>query len=165
MKVFRLIGMALLAIVISVVVAACSSDDNKDLQTSQDLLGTWKCTSTTPYDKESDAFDIGARIKILPNGKCFIAYHADDTFWYGDGYGDNPTESDWDPEDGDRWLLNDHNFTVMESDLDRWIGTVTIKGNEMTFTYKYQDWNYDKNAMVSESKYTYTSKFILTKRN
>ena len=172
MKTLKFIGMALLAIIMSVNLVACSSDDNNDSeeqQTSINLLGTWKCTSTIPYEEHSatqggNELYEGSKIKFIQNNKCFIDYWGDG-FDTGSGNINNPTESDWDSEEGCKWLLNGNNLTVMESDLDRWVGTVTVKGNEMIFTYKYQDWNYDKQTMISESKETYTSKFTLTSRN
>lgn len=172
MKTIRLIGMAILAIIMSVNIIACSSDDNNDSEKQQitaNLLGTWKCTSTTPHVEHSatqggEGLYEGLKIKFIQNNKCFIDYWGNG-FDTGSGNKNNPTESDWDSEEGCKWLLSGNNLTVMESDLDRWVGTVTIKGNEMTFTYKYQDWNYDKQTMVSESKETYTSKFTLTSRN
>ena len=168
MKTLRFIGMAISAVIMSVNFIACSSDDNNDNENTN-LLGTWKCSSTLPYEEHTaaqggDGFREGLKIKFIQNNKCFIDYWGHG-FYTGSGYINNPTESDWDSEEGDKWLLSGNNLTVMEGDLDRWVGTVTIKGNEMTFTYKYQDWNYDKQIMVSESKETYTSKFTLTSRN
>ncbi len=173
MKTFRLIGMALLAIIMSVNFIACSSDDNNDneqeQQTIANLLGTWKCITTIPYEEHSvtqggDGLREGLKIKFIQNNKCFIDFRGNG-FYTGSGYKNNPTESDWDSEEGDKWFLSGNNLTIMESDLDRWVGTVTVKGNEMIFTYKYQNWNYDKQTMISESKETYTSKFTLTSRN
>ena len=52
MKTFRLIGMALLAIVMSVGFIACSNDDDDDKETSTSLVGTtWKVTSVDNADE------------------------------------------------------------------------------------------------------------------
>ena len=80
MKTLKFIGMALLAIIMSVNLVACSSDDNNDSeeqQTSINLLGTWKCTSTIPYEEHSatqggNELYEGSKIKFIQNNKCFI---------------------------------------------------------------------------------------------
>ena len=172
MKTLKLLELTLSAIVFSIGFIACSSDDNnnnEEQQTSENILGTWKCSSTLPYEEHNatqggDGFREGLKIKFIQNDKCFIDFRGNG-FETGSGTINDPTESDWDSEDGCKWQLNGNNLTIMESDLDRWLGTVNIKDGEMTFTYKYQNWNYDSQTMTSESKETYTSKFTLTSRN
>ena len=38
----------------------------------------------------------------------------------------------------------------MESDLDRWVGTIIIEGDVMTFSYTYQNWNADRKTMTEK---------------
>lgn len=167
MKTLRLLGMALLAVAISVGSIACSSDDNEEQQAEANLLGIWECTSTTPDDVtgEDHAFDPGKRLKFLKDNKCFIAYRSGEGFDTVNGEKENPTESDWDSEYGYKWLLSGNDFTVIESDLDRWVGTVTVEGNTMTFVYKFQRWSWDGQTMTSETEQTYTSVFTLRSRD
>ena len=52
MKTLRLIGMALLAIVMSVSFIACSNDDDDNKEASTSLVGTtWKVTSVDNADE------------------------------------------------------------------------------------------------------------------
>ena len=44
----------------------------------------------------------------------------------------------------------------MESDLDRYVGTISVNGNEMTYSYKYEDWNGSKYVEFGP----YVSKFV-----
>ena len=52
MRTFKLIGMAIIAILISVNFTACSSDDDENGDDSNSIVGFWKITS---YD--DDFFD------------------------------------------------------------------------------------------------------------
>lgn len=68
MKTLRFIGMAISAIIMSVNFIACSSDDNNDNENTN-LLGTWKCSSTLPYEEHTaaqggDGFREGLKIKF-----------------------------------------------------------------------------------------------------
>ena len=155
----------------TVVFSSCGDDDydndndNGNVQLSESIQGIWKCVSTThteidnPENSE-EGFDVGARIKLIADGICFIDFRGEGFELPNGGIKDNPTKYDWTSEDGDKWYLKENNLTIMESDLDRWIGTVSVNGNEITFIYKYQNWNYDKQTMRWEGKETYTSKFI-----
>ena len=155
----------MMALMGTVVFSSCGDDDD-NVQLSESIQGIWKCVSTTPYEeidnpfKNVDGFNIGARIKHMEDSICFIDYRGKGFDLPNGGSKDNPTKKDWNSENGDKWFLKGNNLTIMQSDLDRWIGTVSVNGNEMTFIYKYQNWNYDNQTMTWEGEETYTSKFI-----
>ena len=86
-------------------------------------------------------------------------------------YTPDPTEAEWDidyyyndegllyaEEHDPTYIFRGDSLTIMECDLDRWTGTVTIAGDIMTFNYKYQNWVYGPNVMISESR-PYVAKF------
>ena len=51
MKTLRFIGMAILAVIMSISFVACSSDDDDDKEASTSLVGTtWKVTSVDNAD-------------------------------------------------------------------------------------------------------------------
>lgn len=158
MKKFKFLAFALFAVLTCVSFASCS-DDDKDEPSSgyaNEILGTWQCveTSNSGFRKGSHLVFFDGKGKtddnLLSGKKCFILYDPDDD-------PKNFPESNWEEGD-DLYTLNGNNLTLFESDLDRFIGTITIKDGEMTFTYKYQDWKYDLGQMVSESEER-TSKF------
>ena len=150
----------------SVVFSSCGGDDDGDnSQSSQTDQSMWKCVSTTHTEIDNPenhelGFDVGARIKLIEDGICFIDYHGNGFELPSGGYKENPTKQDWNSEDGDKWFLKGNILTIMESDFDRWVGPVSLNGNAMTFIYKYQNWNWDKQTMTWEGGETYTSKFI-----
>lgn len=173
MKTLRFLGIALVATLVMAGFTACSSDDdNNDGGTSsEELLGRWICTSSTftPNEDGRDADNyywredrgeykygyglaVGDGFKLLSGNKCFILDADDDT-------AANPTEAQWDSEDGETWTVSGNTLSIIESDEDRFIGTYEISGNKLTFTYKTQDWNGDSHTMTGEYPKTYVSVF------
>lgn len=93
---------------------------------------------------------------------------------YEENYGTdpNPTESDWDDGivdpfgDGnysfdELYTLGGNKLSIFECDYDRYLGTISIEGNIMTFTYMYQNWRYIDNThqVLEEESGPYTVKF------
>lgn len=124
---------------------ACSSDKDEE-PAGANIIGSWKCISESQSSEtleSSNDFVKGEVIQFLEGGRCLL-----------------PWDEVSDPMDEwSSWSLKEDNLTIMESDLDRWIGKIKINGNEMTFTYKYQNWNYDSGTMTEEDPITYISVF------
>lgn len=131
-----------LCVIMATAFTSCSDDDDEP---AADIVGTWECITGTIHDWNygGDDFEKGDCITFMKGGRCLL-----------------PWDDISDPEDGwSSWILKGNELTVMECDLDRWIGIITVNGNEMTFTYKYQNWHYDSGTMTEESKETYVSTF------
>lgn len=155
MKTLRFFGMVLVTVLLSVGFAACSSNDENN-SSSSDLIGKWICTSSTftpnengrdpdnYYEREDGSYKYGYGIAVgegldfLSGGKCLEL----------DG-----SESEM------TWTLSSGKLSIIEGDDDRFIGTYTISGDELTFTYKRQDWNGDYHTMTAEFPKTYVSVF------
>lgn len=169
MKTFRLIGMALLAVVVSVNFCACSDDEEENVSPySEDILGLWECI------EGSERLPVGTALKFfegefdespyneggtLKGKKCMIGWGG--RFEYAGGATD-PTETQWDEsarsydyyEFPPLYTLSNNSLKIFECDYDRWIGTIAIEGDIMTYTYKYQDWIYlatDNQELVEET--------------
>lgn len=166
MKKIKFLAFVLFAVLACVSFSSCSDDDKDEPSSgfSSEILGTWQCVESDYLGYSGDDDEIGFKKgehliffngngktddNLLSGKKCFILYGSENPKGY--------TESSWEEGD-DLYTLNQNKLTVFESDLDRFVGTVTIKDGEMTFTYKYQNWNYDLGQMTGESK-QYTSKF------
>lgn len=168
---------ALITVLASVNCISCSDDDQNGSATT-DLSGIWRCVETnyveddSGYSSSEKGFLKGTSL-IFFNGefksadgmisgkKCFIvdAQESDNLTNY--------TELAWNrdvdvthstQEFPEVYNLSGNNLTIMECDLDRFVGTISINGNEMTYTYKYQNWQYSTGLITSESK-VYTSRF------
>ena len=144
----------------------CSKDKNNDPKNNIDIdvTGIWVCIESNQTDKYYEGFEGDALIffdqifKSDLNGgttakKCFIIYG-----------GANKTNelknyniSDWDDDEG--YLLDGNKLTIFESDWDRWIGTISISGDIMTYSFKYQDWNWTSGTMTEEEPFDYICKF------
>lgn len=161
---FKNLALVLFGVLACVNFVSCS-DDDKDEPTTN-IVGTWECVTGELHgaDYAEDDFAKGTLLKFLNGDKCFIGYQG--VFEVYNKATDrwekvaDPTESQWGDEDGegDTWSLKGNTLTIMEADLDRYVGIIEVSNNEMIFTYKYQNWNYDTGTLTSESD-TYISKF------
>ncbi len=127
MKTFRLIGMALLAIVLSVSFIACSSDNDDN---NGSLVGTtWKVVSIdNAYHDDSEGL-IGATGTLNADGTVTL----------------NP-KSDWTYS---HWTLNDNTLKIVlgQGHPDDYVeGTISISGNSATWDCYWADvygqWNH-----------------------
>ena len=167
MKTLRFIGVALLAVVLSVNLASCSDDDEEENGSSysvNDVIGVWQCVSQTGNENEYKFID-GDHIKFFSNdyveeedvpevtGKnCYINWKDG---WRREGSQEYTLEEMKNlpnpGEDNDiAYTVNGNVLSIMESDLDRWVGTIVIEGDVMTFSYTYQNWNADRKTMTEE---------------
>lgn len=173
MKILKFTTLAIFTMLVSVIQSSCSNDE----PSTSTIIGKWICIETNSgsnYYYDYGGFDLGdvflffngefeSDDKLKKGKKCFILYP------HYSNYNSALTETDWDNYIHYDWdsdwqshrevySLNGSSLSIIESDLDRWIGSISIDGDIMTFTYKYQNWNYDLRDITYESK-TYVSKF------
>lgn len=119
MKALKLFGVALLAMMVCIGFAACSSDD--DNESGSGLAGTsWKILSVTGPDEED--YVAGTIVTFNSNGNV--------TFKPTNGW----TYAKWTEKDGTLKI------TVGEGDADdAMMGTYSISGNTATYTYWWED--------------------------
>ena len=153
-------------------IASCSS--NEEENPTYNIYGTWECieTADNSYDysiRPDRLFKFLNTEDYYADGmnwgqKCFIGtaeegfridITTEDNRYYS-YYTFDPTEKEWD-DGGYTYHLDGNKLTIIEYDLDRWTGTITVEGDIMTFNYTYQNWIYGPNEIVSESK-PYVSK-------
>ncbi len=117
MKTLRYIGMALLAVVLCVNFAACSDDDEDDVQT---LSGTtWKIVSSDDEDMEGTS---GATVAFKTDGT--VKFNPDAGWNYA------------------RWTLNGNTLKIVlgEQNADDYIeGQISVNGNMATYRYHWAD--------------------------
>ena len=189
MKTLRLIGTAVAAVVLSVGLVGCSDDDDDQVSPmANDILGLWECVESDSEDIY--AFEPGDMLKFfegefdesqyieggqLKGRKCLYGRNGDFNV-DGDYDANGPTETQWNQEvakyqgNGDEYYLSfpeiytldGSSLSVIACDYDRRVGTITIDGDVMTFTYMYQDWRVISNpggAIMEEEIGPFTSKF------
>ena len=85
MKTLRFIGMALVAIIMSVNFVACSDDD--DEITSDNLVGRWVMIHQQGYEKYENMPNLNEEWNGAPEGDDFVnfTFNADGTFDEGEG--------------------------------------------------------------------------------
>ncbi len=137
MKRLRIIEMALVAIVLSAGLCACSDDDdssdNNDGGLASQLRGTtWKVTSDTSredYTGSNFTFNSDKSVIVTPS----------DNWWTSDDY---ESGFEWDVwENGLWWSVDGDVLTIDWNHDDCTEGTFIINGNTATYTYYWYDYN------------------------
>lgn len=156
--------MALLAVVLCVNFAACSDDENSGYDSKLNIIGIWECIES---ENDEAYIDVGDYIKFLDSKefddpesdlkgkKCVFSGDLDELT--------NFTEKDW---DADRhytmstciYTLIGNRLCIYESDLDRWVGTISIEGDIMIFNYEYENWNADS-VTLTDKRGPYVAEF------
>mgnify|MGYP004511522351 FL=1 len=109
MKTLKLIGMALLAIVMSVSFIACSNDDDDDKEASTSLVGTtWKVTSVDNADEDFNGWT-----------NVTATFNEDGTVTFNPNAGWNYT----------RWTLNDKTLKIV---VVRMPQTITLREQSLS---------------------------------
>lgn len=127
MKTFRLIGMVLLAILVSVNFAACNDDDEEETGTS--IVGTWKYTSNE-------------------DGTGSFTFKSNGSLVWDDGEETTSNHT---------YQLNGSELKIIFNDNDDYtLGTFTIAGNKATYKYYWYDYStnkkHDEECMMSLTK-------------
>ena len=129
MKTFKLIGMALLAIVMSISFIACSSDNDDNKETATSLSGTtWKVTSVD---------NAGSDFKNATG--TTVTFNSDGTVTFTPSF-------DWTYT---RWTLSGNTLKIVvgEGHADDYMeGTLSISGNSGTWDAYWGDANSDKSG-------------------
>lgn len=120
MRTLRFIGMAIVAVIMSINFAACSDDDEKEATTT--IEGTWKYTSSSDEDLRSGTF----------------TFKNDGGLVWNDG---EETSSNC------SYTLSNNKLKIVLNQDDYIEGTITISNNQATFKYTWHDyageWNDD----------------------
>ena len=138
MKTFRLIGMAIAALMTWVSFASCSDDDD-----ASSLVGKWEVVSITP-EGEDDVLDIGTVIEFCDNGRVYISGR--------DKEGEEPYIDFY--EISDTTLRINYNCGHGYVD-DYVIGTYQCSGDIIEWTYIWHDGN---ESWVDTQTFTVSSK-------
>lgn len=110
MKTLRLIGMAVIAVIMSVNFAACSDDDD-ETPTTDKLVGQWTLTYEEVWEKFQNNPEENYEQKGEPNDECFFYGH----------------------------LTFNENGSFTEYEMDNTIigtGKWILRNNELTLTYR-----------------------------
>ena len=182
MKAFRIAGMMMLAVISCLSFTACSDDEdgsNASSPYATEILGMWECI------EGGYRMDLKDRVKFfsgefdeaqwnkggtLKGKKCIHMSYGHNSYEENYGVDPNPTESDWDSHIikvqgsynfDDLYILSGNKLSIFECDYDRYLGTISIEGNIMTFTYMYQNWRCIDNThqVLEEESGPYTVKF------
>lgn len=99
--------------------------------------------------------------KLFDNGICKFFYPND----YSEDEIRNTTEEDLEPDYRQyyEWDGSTSKLTLIHADYDRWIGILTINGNEATYLYRYENWVHlgnEESELTEKEKNWYKSTFV-----
>lgn len=115
MKTLRLIGMAIMAVIMSVNFTACSDDDEDNTPTSEKLIGQWTLTYEEGYEKEPSEPEYDRDWSHAPKGdEC--EYFGNFTFRADGTY--TQYELDNSEIDKGKWVLGNNLLTI--TSIDKW---------------------------------------------
>lgn len=127
MKTFRMIGMALVAVLMCVSFVACGSDDDEPEGAS--IIGTWKYTSS--YD-----------------GNGTFTFKSNGSLVWDDGEETTSNHT---------YTLNGSELKIIFNDNDDYtLGSFTMNGNNATYKYNWYDCSTNKKQTSSECTMTLT---------
>ena len=114
MKTLRFIGMAVIAVIMSVNFTACSDDDEDDKQ-SNTIIGTWEVTGDSDSDEEYNA--IGEIYTFYSNGTVLNEWE-NDFYTYNYKLNSDNTILSIDYEDGDGY--EEMYLEITDNKLMKW---------------------------------------------
>ncbi|WP_270611873.1 hypothetical protein [Bacteroides intestinalis] len=114
MKTLRFIGMAIVAVIMSVNFTACSDDDEDDKQ-SNTIIGTWEVTGDSDSDEEYNA--IGEIYTFYSNGTVLNEWE-NDFYTYNYKLNSDNTILSIDYEDGDGY--EEMYLEITDNKLMKW---------------------------------------------
>lgn len=115
MKTLRFIGMAVIAVIMSVNFMACSDDDDEDDKQSNTIIGTWEVTGDSDSDEEYNA--IGEIYTFYSNGTVLNEWE-NDFYTYNYKLNSDNTILSIDYEDGDGY--EEMYLEITDNKLMKW---------------------------------------------
>ena len=115
MKTLRFIGMAVIAVIMSVNFMACSDDDHEDDKQSNTIIGTWEVTGDSDSDEEHNA--IGEIYTFYSNGTVLNEWE-NDFYTYNYKLNSDNTILSIDYEDGDGY--EEMYLEITDNKLMKW---------------------------------------------
>lgn len=151
MKTLRLIGMAIVAVIMSVNFAACSDDDDEGegKSLSEKLVGHWVLTYEEGFIKEENYPDHAWSHE--PKDEC--EYFGNFTFRADGTYSEYDLDGTSNPQSIEKWTVSGDVITLIEDEFEQYdLKVLEISSSKLVLEHYFKDEGYEVRAKMTYKK-------------
>ena len=149
MKTLRLIGMAIVAIMMSVNFAACSDDDDEEdnRPLAEKLIGHWVLTYEEGFI-DSEYPDDDEAWSHAPKDEC--EYFGNFTFRADGTYSEYDLDGTSNPQSIEKWSVNGDVITLIEDEHEQYdLKVLEITSDKLVLEHYFKDEGYEVRAKMT----------------
>lgn len=150
MKTLRLIGMAIVAIIMSVNFAACGDDDDEEdnRPLAEKLIGHWVLTYEEGFIKDSEYPDEDEAWSHAPKDEC--EYFGNFTFRADGTYSEYDLDGTSNPQSIEKWSVNGDVITLIEDEHEQYdLKVLEITSDKLVLEHYFKDEGYEVRAKMT----------------
>lgn len=150
MKTLRLIGMAIVAIIMSVNFAACGDDDDEEdnRPLAEKLIGHWVLTYEEGFIKDSEYPDDDEAWSHAPKDEC--EYFGNFTFRADGTYSEYDLDGTSNPQSIEKWSVNGNVITLIEDEHEQYdLKVLEITSDKLVLEHYFKDEGYEVRAKMT----------------
>ena len=150
MKTLRLIGMAIVAIIMSVNFAACGDDDDEEdnRPLAEKLIGHWVLTYEEGFIKDSEYPDEDEAWSHAPKDEC--EYFGHFTFRADGTYSQYDLDGTSNPQSIEKWSVNGDVITLIEDEHEQYdLKVLEITSDKLVLEHYFKDESYEVRAKMT----------------
>lgn len=150
MKTLRLIGMAIVAIMMSVNFAACGDDDEEEdnRPLAEKLIGHWVLTYEEGFIKDSEYPDEDEAWSHAPKDEC--EYFGNFTFRADGTYSEYDLDGTSNPQSIEKWSVNGDVITLIEDEHEQYdLKVLEITSDKLVLEHYFKDESYEVRAKMT----------------
>lgn len=151
MKTLRLIGMAIVAVIMSVNFTACSDDDDEGegKSLSEKLVGHWVLTYEEGFIKEENYPDY----EWSHEPKDEYEYFGHFTFRADGTYSQYDLDGTSNPQSIEKWTVSGDVITLIEDEFEQYdLKVLEISSSKLVLEYYFKDEGYEVRAKMTYKK-------------
>lgn len=148
MKTLRLIGTALLMVVLCINFVACSDDEDEEANKplSEKLIGHWVLTYEEGFIKEANQPDY--EWSHAPKDEC--EYFGNFTFRADGTYSEYELDGTSNPQSIEKWSVNGNVITLIEDEHERYdLKVIEITSDKLVLEHYFKDEGYEVKAKMT----------------
>ena len=141
MRTLRLIGMAVIAVIMSVNFTACSDDEEEDNRPlSEKIIGHWVLTYEEGYIKDTDYPEDDEAWSHAPKDE--YEYFGNFTFREDGTYSEYELDGTSNPQSIEKWTIKDNIITLIEDEHEQYeLKVLEITSDKLVLEFYYKHEN------------------------
>ena len=149
MRTLRFIGMAIVAVIMSVNFAACSDDDEEEsTPTTENIVGQWVLTYEEGYEIEPEYPEENREWSHAPKDEC--EYFGNFTFRADGTYSEYDLDGTSNPQSIEKWSVNGDVITLIEDEHEQYdLKVLEITSDKLVLEHYFKDEGYEVRAKMT----------------